>query len=263
MIGAALLAAILLAGCGGAPNANLYVPDVVGNAQQYNGQTVSVNGTYIGRGDSKVLALGVSTLDNGQDATAIGDPIWLENFPEDQYRDQLHQPGDSIYGFVKVTGTFQSGGSYGPDQRYKYQLQVAGVEPIEQVRRTEVRIPGDATPQGGVAFADLAGDPTTYNGQKVTTRAYYFWNGPTAVLAEGVSQEEDGSNPQPVGKQIWIEGFPADVTGKLKIGPNSPPSYVWGYVEVTGTIASGGQFGRDGAFPAQMNAESAQALEQK
>lgn len=54
------------------------------------------------------------------------------------------------------------------------------------------------------------------------------------VLAEGISYEEDGSNPQPVGKIIWMEGFPPDESGKLNLGPGNPPGFVWGLVEVTG-----------------------------
>src|SRR5215208_4567934 len=62
----------------------LYVPDLLAKAQEYNGKTVAVDGAYVGRGspDMSVLALGVSTLDNGLDAQPVGDPIWLDGFPQ-------------------------------------------------------------------------------------------------------------------------------------------------------------------------------------
>jgi hypothetical protein len=78
------------------------------------------------------------------------------------------------------------------------------------------------------------------------------------VLAEWISTEEDGSSPQPVGKIIWMEGFPPDKSAELNVGPNN--SFVWGKVEVTGTFQSGGNFGRDGAYKEFIQAESATVI---
>jgi hypothetical protein len=79
------------------------------------------------------------------------------------------------------------------------------------------------------------------------------------VLAEGVSTEADGNSPQPIGKIIWMDGFPPDESGKLHLGPNN--SYVWGKVEVTGQFKSGGAFGKDGAYKEFLQVTSATALE--
>jgi hypothetical protein len=257
----ALAAAVLvLAACGGPAGSELYVPDLLDKAQQYNGKQVTVSGAYIARDGKSLLAPGVSTQDNGLDAQPLGDPIWVEGFPE-SVRQQLHQPGDAVYGFVRVTGQFDAAGGYGPERQYKYQIRVESATPIEQVRRNEVRIPNEPLPAGQVALTELAGDPAKHNGQQVTTRGYYFWNGPLAVLAEGVSTEEDGSSPQPIGKQIWMEGFPPQVSGELTIGPNN--SFVWGYVEVTGAFAGGGSYGKNGAYSGQLNVTAARALPAK
>lgn len=236
------------------------MPDLLAKAQEHNGQEITVDGAYIGRNGLNVLALGVSTLDNGLDAQPLGDQILLDTFPEDAKKD-LHQPGDAVYGFVRVTGRFESGGTYGPENQFNHRIQVASAQVIEQVRRTEVRVPNEPLGAGKVALRDLLADPAKYDGQTVTTRGYYFWNGPLAVLAEGISTEEDGTSPQPIGEQLWIEGFPPDVSGKLNLGPNN--SFVWGYVEVTGTARSGGGFGKDGAYSALFQAQAATALEQK
>ena len=243
-------------------NNELYVPDLLTKAQQYNGKNVVVNGTYIGRNgnpNTTILSLGVSTLDNGLDAQPLGDQIWLDDFPAQAIKAMLHQPGDAVYGFVRVTGRFGSDGGYGPGKAYRYRIQVTSAEPIEQVRRKEVHIPNDALGDGKVAFRNLFDDPTKYNNQTVTTRGYYFWNGPIAVLAESVSTEEDGSSPQPIGKQIWLEGFPPEQTSKLHVGQG----YVWGYVEVTGQFKSGGSFGKDGAYPEFLQVHSAKAIGEK
>jgi hypothetical protein len=132
-----LLCAVALAACGG--DSGLYVPKLLENPQAYDGKTVTVDGAYLGRGNASVLALGVSTLDNGLDAQALGEPIWLDGFPQD-VGGNLHQPGDAIYGFVRISGLFEAAGGYGPEKSYKYRIQVASVEPIESVQRTEVRV---------------------------------------------------------------------------------------------------------------------------
>lgn len=253
-------AVALLAGCG-ADN-TLYTPDLLEKAQEYHGKEVTVQGAYLKRSDTPdraVLALGVSTLDNGLDAQPIGDQILLEGFPND-ISGQLHQPGDAVYGFVQVRGQFESAGSYGPDGQYRYRIQVAAAEPIERVRRNEVRVDSAPLGAGKVALLDLLKDPAKYNDQTVTTQGYYFWNSVIFVLAEGISTEEDGSSPQPVGKVIWMEGFPPDKSSQLHLGPNN--SFVWGKVEVTGQFKSGGKFGKDGAYTEFFQVVSAEPLEQ-
>lgn len=255
---AALLAALLLsvlpllATCGGQTaggmGSPLYVQQVTGNPQDYNGKAITVDGAYLWRPGSpglSVLALGVSTLDNGLDAQPLGDLIWLEGFPA-EVSESLHRPGDSVYGFVRVQGQFETGAGFGPDGQFQHQLRVTGAEPIEQVRRVEQKIADQPLGEGKVSFFELQRSPEAYNGQTITTQGYYFWNGVIYVLAEGVSTEEDGSSPQPIGTPIWMEGFPPPLSAELNVGPNN--SYVWGPVEVTGTFQTGGGFGKDGAY---------------
>lgn len=228
------------------------VPDLLANPARFNNTEVKVQGAYLNRFDAptvSLLALGVTTQDNGLDARPLGDPIWLDNFPVEQLRAQLHQPGDAIYGFVAITGRFETGATYGPDGAYKYRMTVTKAEAIEQIRRVEQRISG-APGEGKVSMIDLANNPAAQNNQTVTTQGYYFWNGTINVLSEGVSAEEDGSNPQPIGKVIWMEGFPPPVSGQLTVGPGSPPAYVWGKVEVKGQFQGGGSYGKDGGYNA-------------
>ncbi|MEM8529657.1 MAG: hypothetical protein AAGF95_02375 [Chloroflexota bacterium] len=248
----------LLAACG--QTGETLVPSIVADAGTYDGTEVTIDGTYIGRGGQSVLAFGVSTLDNGLDAQPIGDQIWLENFPEEEVRDFLHQPGDSVYGAVRVTGQFDADGAFGPDDQYQYQLDVIAVDPIAQVRRTETFVSDEALGDDKTTFATLTSDPAQYNGQSVTTRGYYFWNGLIFVLSEGISTEDSGRNPQPIGAKVWMEGFPPDVAGDLNVGPNN--TYVWGLVEVTGDFQSEGNFGHEGAYTEFLQVTSAQAIEQ-
>jgi hypothetical protein len=258
-----LLALPLLATCGGqasALGAPLYVQQVTSNPQDFNGKTITVDGAYLWRPNPSlsVLALGVSTLDNGLDAQPLGESIWLEGFPA-EVTEALHRPGDSVYGFVRVQGEFSSGGAYGPDGQFKYLLNVTQAEPIEQVRRVENKIDDGPLGEGKVSFFELQQNPAAYNGQTVTTQGYYFWNSVIYVLAEGVSTEEDGSSPQPIGTPIWMEGFPPDQSASLNVGPNN--SYVWGPVEVTGTFQTGGGFGKDGAYQSLFTVQSATPLQ--
>jgi hypothetical protein len=138
-------------------------------------------------------------------------------------------------------------------------LQVAQAEPIEQVRYVEHTLDGGSLGEGKVSFFELQANPQQYNGQRITTQGYYFWNKVIWVLAEGVATEESGGNPQPMGNPIWLEGFPPDVSTQLNVGPNT--SYVWGKVEVTGIFQTGGNFGKDGLYNSVLTAETARAIE--
>jgi hypothetical protein len=257
-----LTALPLLATCGGQASAfgpSLYVQNVTADPAAYAGKEITVDGAYLWRpGDPtiSVLALGVHTLDNGLDAQPLGDAIWLEGFPA-EVTPNLHNPGDAVYGFVRVRGQFASG-KFGPGGSYPYQLTVSAAEPIEQVRRVENAIKDTPLADGKVSFFELQRNPEKYQGQTITAQGYYFWNSVIYVLAEGVSTEEDGSSPQPMGSPIWMEGFPPDKSGELHVGPNN--SYVWGLVEVTGTFQTGGGFGKDGVYKSIFNVTSASPL---
>lgn len=251
----------MLVTCGKMSGGGLHVTYVLDEAQKYAGQEITVDGAYIWRPDGagmSVLALGVHTLDNGLDAQPIGEAIWVEGFPDD-ITQELHRPGDAVYGFVRVTGTFEADGSYGPDGAYNYLLKVSQAQAIEQVKRVEHTIDDAGLPEGGVPLSELQTNPEAYHGQTVTTRGYYFWNSIIWVLAEGIATEEDGSSPQPMGSPIWMEGFPPDKSTMLNQGPNN--SYVWGLVEVTGSFQTGGGFGKDGAYQSVLYVESATPLE--
>jgi hypothetical protein len=258
-----LLLLLLLATCSGqgAQGQALYVQKLTATPQEYAGKDITVDGAYVWRpGDpsTSVLAFGVSTLDNGLGAEPLGEPIWVDNFPAN-VTENLHRPGDAVYGFVRVRGRFESGGTYGPAGAYKHRIEVASAEVIEQVRRVEQKITETNLGEGKVSYFELIRNPQQYNGQKITTQGYYFWNSVIYVLADGVSTEEDGSSPQPITQGIWMEGFPPDQSASLNIGPNN--SFVWGLVEVTGTFQTGGGFGKDGAYQSLFTVESAKPLQ--
>jgi hypothetical protein len=249
----------LITSCGLLGDNTLHIADVTAAYDKYVGKDITVAGAYLAKPGEKplsILAAGVSTLDNGLDAQALGDAVWVDKIPED-IAINLHRPGDATYGFVKITGKLEAG-TFGPDNDYKYQLVVSNAEVIEQIKRNEQRITNEALGDGKVSMFDLLDKSGDYNGKKITTQGYYFWNSAIYVLAEGISTEEDGSSPQPVGKIIWMEGFPPDKSAELNVGPNN--SFVWGKVEVTGTFQSGGNFGRDGAYKEFIQAESATVI---
>jgi len=104
---AAFLLGTLLAACaqlGTQTGSELYVPELIAKAKDFNGKQVTVNGYYVrrpGEPTVSVLAPVVSTLDNGLDAQPAGDAIWVDGFP-DAALAGLHQPGDAIYGLVRM-----------------------------------------------------------------------------------------------------------------------------------------------------------------
>ncbi len=263
-----LISLVLLATCssqGDATGNTFHIQQVTTNAQEFAGKEITVDGAYVwrpanestGSPATSVLATGVSTLDNGLDAQPVGDAIWIEGFPTD-IQANLHQPGDAVYGFVRVTGRFTVGGGFGPNGAYQYQLQVSRAESIERIRRVEYTLDRQPLGEGKVSFFDLLRNPEQYNGQTITTQGYYFWNSVIYVLAEGVSTDEDGLSPQPLGSAIWMENFPPDQSSQLNLGPNN--SFVWGHVEVTGTFQTGGGFGRDAAYQHLFIVQSAKPL---
>lgn len=237
----------------------LHIADVTNSIDSYVGKDITVAGAYIqrsGEAPLSILAAGVSTLDTGLDAQPLGDAIWVDNMSE-EVASNLHRPGDAVYGFVKLTGRIEAG-TYGPNGAYTHRIAVTQSEAIEQINRIENRIENVALGDGKVSFFELADNGSAYNNQTVTTQGYYFWNSVIYVLAEGIAVEEDGGSPQPIGKIIWMEGFPPDKSAELNVGPNN--SFVWGKVEVTGSFLSGGQFGREGAYQSILYVTSAEVL---
>jgi hypothetical protein len=251
-----LLTAAIVTSCGIFGDDTLHIADVTKDIDTYVGKDITIAGAYLSKTGAEpisIMAAGVSTLDNGLDAQPLGDAIWVDNIAEDVTMN-LHRPGDSVYGFVKLTGRIEAG-AYGTGGVYKHRIAVTQSEIIEQIKRVESRVANESLGEGKVSIFELADNGATYNGQTVTTQGYYFWNSVIYVLAEGIAVEEDGSSPQPIGKIIWMEGFPPDQSAQLTVGPNN--SFVWGKVEVTGNFQSGGQFGRDGAYDALFNVTSA------
>ena len=254
-----LMTLALVTSCGLFSDDTLHIADVTKSIDTFVGKDITVAGAYLSKTGSdplSIMAAGVSTLDNGLDAQPLGDAIWVDNIGEDVTMN-LHRPGDAVYGFVKLTGRIEAG-AFGAGGVYKHRIAVTKSEIIEQIKRTESRLGNESLGEGKVSLFELADNGTKYNGQTVTTQGYYFWNSVIYVLAEGVAVEEDGTSPQPIGKIIWMEGFPPDQSANLNVGPNN--SFVWGKVEVTGNFQSGGQFGRDGAYTALFTVTSAKTI---
>jgi hypothetical protein len=253
------------------------VYDLTQRPAEFANKDVTVQGVYLWKpGDPgmSVLIPALSTADGVRDAqpiyasvtcaengectpstTAVGErstgSVWLEGFPADVTAN-LHTPGDSVWGFVEVTGRFENAGNYGPDGAYRYQMQVTSAKPLQKVEHIVATIPTGDVPEGVVPFTQLVDQADQYNGQQVTTRAYYYWSQPTSgTLTESVTREqtpdsEAGLNPQPQGRTIALDGFPPDLSAQINVGENN--TYVWGLVEVTGTFESNGTWGPNGEY---------------
>jgi hypothetical protein len=271
----AVVAALLMAltACAGGLGSSDTVYTLLNNPDQYQGQQVTVLGYYLGKPGSPELSLlvpGVSTNDAGSDTQPLGEPIWLEGFPQALQAD-LHHAVDAVYGAVKVTGAFESGGRFGPDGTYQRRLSVVSAEVAEEIERFTETVPG-AVPAGVTPLGELFKDPGRFAGQKVTTRGYYFWSPATSgLLAEGVSAEKlaegvdpalaaAGSNPRPDGQYMAMDGFPPELSSQLHIGPAN--SFVWGLVELTGTFETGGNWGVGGTIPHHFQIEQVKPLAQ-
>lgn len=287
--------ALLLTACGGTAglfNTTPTIYDLTQRPNEFAGKEITAQGYYLWRpGDpaTSVLLPGVNTADNALDAqplyasvtcdaagncssstTAIGEAstgsVWLENFPAEVTAD-LHRPGDAVWGAVEVIGTFESNGGYGPDGSYKYRMQVKSAKALEQVERLVSAVENKPLGEGKVSIFELAADPAKFDGQKVTSQGYYFWSpGTQGSFVEKVEREkaDDPENaaglaPMPGGVILGMDGFPAELSGQLNVGPNG--TFVWGLVEVTGTFQVG-SFGPDGRYQQQIKVENVTVLEQ-
>jgi hypothetical protein len=117
-------------------------------------------------------------------------------------------------------------------------------------------VPADLAIPGAVTLADLVANPSAYSGQTVTLAAYYYWTPQTWVLAEGIRSLDGVHNAVPIGKQVWVEGFPPDVSGELNVLENN----VHGLVQVTGSFETLGSYGPNGAYPFRVVVSAAQAI---
>lgn len=188
------------------------------------------------------------------DTTAVGVPatgaVWLDNFPADVTA-SLHRPANSVWGTVEVTGRFELG-AFGPEGAYQYRLDVKAAKALQKVEAEVAQLPNQPLAAGKTSFFDLAERPAEFTGKPITTQAYYFWSPATSgLLVERVSRERTpdlpaGLNPRPEGRTIALDGFPPDLSQQLNVGEGN--SYVWGLVEVTGTLETGGKWGPNGEY---------------
>jgi hypothetical protein len=263
------------------------VYDLTQRPAEFANKEVTVQGYYLWKpGDPalSVLLPGLSTADGVRDAqpiyasvecaangeckpsTTIGVPstgaVWLDGFPADVTAD-LHTPGDSVWGVVEVTGQFETGNGFGPNQEYRHRLQVTRAKALQKVERVVATIPPGAPGEGKVALTDLVNNPDQYAGQQVTTQAYYFWSPATSgLLTEAVSREKTPENaaglaPTPRGVTIALDGFPPELSAQINVGENN--SFVWGLVEVTGTFETGGSWGPNGEYKQHLTITNGQA----
>jgi hypothetical protein len=105
--------------------------DLVAHPDSYTGQTVTVAAYYYWTPQTYVLAEGIRSLDGVHNAVPIGQQVWVENFPPDVSGD-LNVLENNVHGLVRVTGRFETLGSYGPNGSYPYRLVVESAEAIKR-----------------------------------------------------------------------------------------------------------------------------------
>lgn len=287
-----VVCALVLSACGGTAGLSNDPPtiyDLTQRPNEFAGKEVTATGVYLWRpGDSgmSVLLPGVHTApDSVLDAqpiyasvecdaagnckpstTEVGKAstgaVWLENFPPEVTAD-LHRPGDAVWGDVEVTGTFETAGNYGTAGEYRYRMLVKSARPLQKVERLVSAVEDTPLGEGKTSIFALTDDPAKFNGQQVTTQGYYFWSPATSgMFVEKVEREKNGDDPaglapMPSGRQMGLDGFPAELSEQLNVGPGG--TFVWGLVEVTGTIQTG-DWGPNGAYKQQIKLDGPQSV---
>lgn len=104
---------------------------LLANPDQYAGQTVTTQGYYYWTpASSGLLTEGVSREKSPQNAAGLnpmpsGNSIALDGFPPDLSAQINVGEGNSyVWGLVEVTGTFETGGPWGPNGEYKQHLTI-------------------------------------------------------------------------------------------------------------------------------------------
>lgn len=247
--------ALLLSGCGPA-GASVPFYELIANPARYYGQEVTVLGFYYQKGAEEVLVVGVRTDDGFQNPVPLGDPICLQGMPA-AVREQLNAAAGAVYGMVQVTGRFESSGSAGATCPYPSRLVVTDerqVIALEATRMQEERVPADLDVPGAVRLADLWAHPDSYAGQTVTVIAYYYGTPQTSLLAEGIRSLDGLHNAVPVGRQVWVEGWPGPA------GLRSAENTSHGLVKVTGRFETRGGYGPQKAYAYRLVVESAEVV---
>lgn len=247
---------LLLTACGPAGGSVPFY-ELVADPARYNGQEVTVLGFYYQKDNERLLVVGVRTDDGFQNPVPLGDPIWVEGMPQDVV-DQLNAASGARYGMVQVRARFETG-TFGPEGQYPVRLAIGKAEDVvalEAAQMHEDWVPAGLAIPGATSLADLVARPDSYRDQTVTVAAYYYWTPQTWVLAEGIRSLDGVHNAVPIGKQVWVEGFPPDVSGELHVLENN----VHGLVQVTGRFETLGSYGPNGSYPYRLVVESAEAI---
>lgn len=247
---------VLLAACGPAGSSVPFY-ELTADPARYDGQQVVVMGFYYQKDGEQILVVGVRTDDGFQNPVPLGDPLWVEGMPQ-EVLDQLNGASGALYGMVQVRARFEVG-TFGPADKYPARLVIGKAEDAVALEAAQMKaawVPADLAIPGAISLADLAARPDSYTGQTVTVAAYYYWTPQTWVLAEGIRSLDGVHNAVPIGKQVWVEGFPPDVSGELNVLENN----VHGLVRVTGRFETLGSYGPNGSYPYRLVVESAEAI---
>jgi hypothetical protein len=255
--GLALVGLILLASCGPAGGSAPFY-ELVSDPARYDQQELSVLGFYYAKDGEQLLVVGVRTDDGFQNPVPLGDALWVDGMP-DSVLEQLNAASGAVYGMVQIDGRFETGGSFGPQGSYPSRLVItdpASVTALEAAQMEEAWVPDDLEIANALSIADLFEDPERYSDQTIVLAAYYYWTPKTWVLAEGIRSLDGVHNAVPIGKQVWVEGFPPDVSGDLNVLENN----VHGLVRIEGRFETRGEYGTNKAYPYRIVVSSAEAI---
>jgi hypothetical protein len=131
-----LLAVILWVGYGMDPS-SVPFSELVSEPERYNGRTISVEGIYVNGWGWTLLTEYVAYIGTGntRELKPVGDSIWFEGQIPQEIQGRLYQitaAGETAYyGKLKVSGVFETGGSYSPANQFKHRITAKKVELLD------------------------------------------------------------------------------------------------------------------------------------
>ncbi len=266
---------VLVTSCGATPT-QVPLYELLEHPERYQGQEVTVLGYYFQDDARRLLVIGMRTDDGFQNPVPLGDPIWVEGFPEDVLQRLVFATG-AYYGMVRIRGRFETGGHFGPNGDIPSRLVVSAPEgalSLEEQRMRQEWVPETYLVSGTLTLKDLLAQPEAYSGKQVTVVAFYYWTPPrpddpnqaptTSVLAEGIRSVDGLHYAVPIGRQVWVDGFPPKVAAALNVIPDlEHPTNIHGLVKVTGRLDTRGGYGTNRAYPYRIVVRAAEALRSK
>jgi hypothetical protein len=133
---AILLLSTVAVGCGGASQ-KVTFDQLISQATEYNGKSVTLNAFYFSGFEISALAGSLESASSGDRFVPAGTLIWVAGGISQELQNGLYTQTDTpsgypeYFGELTVTGKFETGGAYGHLNAYQYQITITAAALVQ------------------------------------------------------------------------------------------------------------------------------------